>query len=176
MINITRLAPGNFCSIRYNNMTGVRQSIGTAALQTPQFQPLVMKMKTDTCQIVGFRCGLPEFCRRFGTTYRSHLQGSRCPRRRLLGHFDYRRCDRYVVPKRRCETNLHSVTFQKTTEFRHLSVSGLITGINRSSLSGKPTSASLPTINAISTVVGVKTESSQWWMDFRKDTGNENWI
>jgi hypothetical protein len=42
--------------------------------------------------------------RRFGSAYRYHLQGSRCR-------------DRYVVPKRRCESNLRCLTSQKTTEF-----------------------------------------------------------
>jgi hypothetical protein len=41
--------------------------------------------------------------RRFGTSYRSDLQGSRSPRRTgfLLGLLDPRRWDRYIVPKRR---------------------------------------------------------------------------
>jgi hypothetical protein len=52
--------------------------------------------------------------RRFGTTYRFHLQRSRSPRRKvfflyfltlfLLGFLDPWRSDRYVVPKRRYRT------------------------------------------------------------------------
>jgi hypothetical protein len=37
----------------------------------------------------------------------------------LLGHLDPWRRDRYVVPKRRCETNLRCVTSQKTTQFKY---------------------------------------------------------
>ena len=36
----------------------------------------------------------------------------------VLGHFDPWKSDRYVVPKRRCKTNLRCVTSQKTTEFK----------------------------------------------------------
>ena len=52
------------------------------------------------CKVVWNRC--------VGTTYRSHLQGSSCPRRIW---------DREVIPKRRLKTTLLLVITQKTEEF-----------------------------------------------------------
>jgi len=52
-------------------------------------------------------------CRRFGTTYRYHLQESSSPRRLL----DLRRCNREIVPKRRQETTILCwVKSQKRTD------------------------------------------------------------
>jgi hypothetical protein len=53
--------------------------------------------------------------RRFGTTYRSHLQGSSVF---FLGHLILEDGTRQVVPKRRCLTNLPRVMTQKTEEVR----------------------------------------------------------
>jgi hypothetical protein len=51
--------------------------------------------------------------RRFGITYRSHLQGSGCPKT----HLHPARCNRYVVPKRRFQTISRHVRNQKTEEY-----------------------------------------------------------
>ena len=70
--------------------------------------------------------------RRFGTKYRSHLQGRCCPRRPFL------RWDRYVVPKRRFQTTLRRVITQKTEEFNWGSLSDANTkGRFRLSLNGE---------------------------------------
>jgi hypothetical protein len=56
--------------------------------------------------------------RRFGTTYRSHLKGSRNPRRKLsTWTFDSWRCERQVVPKRRYRiTTQRSVISQNSAD------------------------------------------------------------
>ena len=66
------------------------------------------------CEVVGFLCGLYEFCCLLGcytAWVHTDVSGLRiCPI--LIGQDD----QEYVVPKRRYETNLRCVTSQKTRE------------------------------------------------------------
>jgi hypothetical protein len=88
------------------------------------------------CVTSSFRCDADEICallgytqrrvvilyRRFGTTHRSLLQGSRSPR--LLVFLDSWRWNRSVVPKRRYSiTTLRCVIYQKSADLMQVSFS-----------------------------------------------------
>jgi hypothetical protein len=111
--------------------------------------------------------------RRFGTKYRSHLQGRCCPRR-------YLRWDRYVVPKRRFQTTLRSVITQKTEEFNSGSLSDANTkGRFRLSLNGETAARQCVAVSTQNRNVKCTenlinmAEWSAWW---ERLTGIKKWV